>query len=180
MTMDNQTIIQLVEKSQQGDSAAFARLYELLYKDLYKAAYYMLGNVHDAENAVSETVLDAFAGIGKLRDALAFRGWIFAILSNKCKAIMREYVKNREHLSSSPPEDYEQLLGKEDPEIARAEDTSTLQKAFAVLSQEEKQIVTMTVYGQLDSNEIAARLSLNRNTVRSKYSRALQKMKACL
>ena len=35
----------------------------------------------------------------------------------------------------------------------------------------------MTVYGEKDSGEIAYLLGLNRNTVRSKYARALGKMR---
>ena len=170
----------LVLKARGGDPEAFAILYERYYKELYKTAYFTLGNVQDAENAVSETVLDAYAGIAKLRDPSAFRAWIFAILSNKCKAILREYVKSRTHLAERPPEEFEEVLGDEDPEIQGAEDKSALQKAFAVLTEEERQIVTMTVYAQLDSGQIAKQLSVNRNTVRSKYSRALKKMRMVL
>ena len=51
---------------------------------------------------------------------------------------------------------------------------------YEPLTDEEKEIVTMTVFGEYDSGEIAQFMKLNRNTVRSKYSRALAKMRACL
>ena len=37
----------------------FLELYETIYKDLYRLAYYYLGNAQDAEDVVSETVLKA-------------------------------------------------------------------------------------------------------------------------
>ena len=40
--------------------------------------------------------------------------------------------------------------------------------------------MTLTIYGEYDSGEVAALMNMNRNTVRSKYSRALAKMRACL
>ena len=63
----------------------FIELYTAVYKDLYRYALYVLGNREDAEDAVSEAVVDAYAEFGKLRDKGAFKGWIFKILSAKCK-----------------------------------------------------------------------------------------------
>jgi len=44
----------------KGDTEAFSRLYEMVYKDLYHIALYCLRNTHDACDAVSDTVIDAF------------------------------------------------------------------------------------------------------------------------
>ena len=68
-----------------GDVHAFAGLYAQIYKDLYRFAVCTLQNLHDAEDAVSETVLDAFAQIGSLRKPESFKSWMFAILSVKCR-----------------------------------------------------------------------------------------------
>ena len=62
----------------------FMMLYENVYKDLYRLAYYYLGNPHDAEDVVGETVLKAYENFGELRNEDAFRGWIFKILINQC------------------------------------------------------------------------------------------------
>ena len=53
----------LVQRAKNKDTDAFAKLYEIIYKDLYRMALYTLGNSHDAENAVSDAVVDAFLGI---------------------------------------------------------------------------------------------------------------------
>lgn len=70
----------------------FIELYTAVYKDLYRYALYVLGNREDAEDAVSEAVVDAYAEFGKLRDKGAFKGWIFKILSAKCKRRLKGYV----------------------------------------------------------------------------------------
>ena len=49
-------------------------------------------------------------------------------------------------------------------------------EAFKVLSEEEKKVVTLAVFGGYKSDEIAINMGLNANTVRSKLSRALAKM----
>ena len=57
----------LVKQAQQGDVHAFAQLYECCYRDLYRFALYNLGQEEDARDVVSDTVLAAFEGIGRLR-----------------------------------------------------------------------------------------------------------------
>ena len=51
----------------------FMELYETVYKDMYRLAYYYLGNPQDAEDAVSEAVLKAYEKFDTLRREEAFR-----------------------------------------------------------------------------------------------------------
>ena len=90
---------------------------------------------------------------------------------------MKEYIHRREVQSAVPVEDMAETLPTNGNVIQGAENRTMIQDAFSVLNEEEKRIVTMTVYGQYDSGEIATMMGINRNTVRSKYSRALLKMR---
>ena len=83
----------LIKRAKRGDAEAFGELYKDIYKQLYKFAYYMLKNAEDAEDVVSETVMDAFSSIKKLKKEESFSSWIFQILSNKCKRKMTEYYQ---------------------------------------------------------------------------------------
>lgn len=51
---------------------------------------------------------------------------------------------------------------------------------FFILSEEERLVVSLSVFGGYNSKEIGAILDLNANTVRSKRSRALEKMSLIL
>ena len=86
------TKLQLVRAAKQGDTQAFAELYRDIYQNLYRFALYMLGNPADADDVVSDAVMDAWMTIGKLRSEEAFDGWVFRILSNKCKRKRNEYL----------------------------------------------------------------------------------------
>ena len=48
--------------SMKCDAAAFAGMYETIYKDLYRYALCMMRNPHDAEDVVSETVIKGMRG----------------------------------------------------------------------------------------------------------------------
>ena len=160
----------LVLAAKDGDKEAFASLYQLIYKDMYKFAYYTLKDEQDAQDAVSDAVMDAYAGISKLKSADAFKGWMFKILSAKCKRKLKTYVdrKNQDDI--------------DDVEVSvnGSEESVELKQALSVLTDEERMIVSLTIFGGYDSQEIAKMLNLNRNTVRSKHSRALAKMRDVL
>lgn len=161
------TKLQLVRRAKGGDADAFAELYGSIYKNLYRFALYMLGNPADAEDAVSDAVTDAWVTIGKLRNEEAFDGWVFRILSNKCKRKRKEYVNK--------PLEWSEEIG----EMDRAEDLVEnyhLRKTFGELDEEDRLIISLHVFGGYTSREIAEITGINANTVRSRESRALKKM----
>ena len=158
---------ELVIRAKQGDVQAFADLYEGIYRDLYRFAVYTLRNEADAEDTVSETVTDAFASIHRLRDEHAFRGWMFGILSNKCKVRIREYTRKSISLEDA------------EGEMKVAEDLTEqlhIRHLFRRLSEEERLIISLHVFGGYTSREIGSLLKMNANTVRTKESRALKKL----
>lgn len=154
-----------VRLAQAGDADAFSELYALVYKDLYRIAYYTLKNAHDAQDVVSDTVLDAFASIRKLKDEEAFRAWIMKILSAKIKRKLQEYVRNRIVVT------YE----FESEELNY--DGIDLKQEFNRLPDEERLILSMSVVSGYTSEEISKATGINANTVRSKLARAKDKLR---
>ena len=84
-------VTSLVLRAKDGDVDALAVVYAQIYKDLYRFALYTLKNPSDAEDVVSEAVIDAYSDIKKLRSNESFKSWIFKIVSNKCCKKIREY-----------------------------------------------------------------------------------------
>lgn len=156
-----------IKKAKQGDATAFANLYRQVYEDLYRFALYTLKNKADAEDVVSETVVDAFATIKNLRKEDSFKGWIFRILYNKCKDKLREYTKKTVEL----PEEYVEKSSTE-----KVEEGAVMRALFYELSEEERMIISMHLFAGYTSKEIGTLLYMNENTVRSKESRALKKL----
>ena len=150
------------------DAKTFAQLYQTVYRDLYRFALCIMRHPQDAEDAVSEAVISAYQNVGKLRKQEAFKSWIFTILTNVCKKKLRSSAGQEKPL--------------EEHEYAQHTDMGLpldVKKAFFILSEEERLIVALSVFGGYNSKEIGRMYSLNANTVRSKRKRALEKM-GCL
>ena len=147
----------------------FMVLYESVYKDLYRLAYYYLGNPQDAEDVVSETVLRAYEKFSSLRSEDAFRSWIFKILVNQCNSFLRKRMSRKT----------EELV-EESSIQGELGDTVIVKEMLAVLSEEERKIVALAVFGGYKGEEIAKMMHARHSTIRSKYRRALKKLEKSL
>ncbi len=158
-----------VRLASKGDTAAFSRLYALIYEDLYKIALYSLRNTYDACDVVSDTVLDAFCTIGKLKDEKAFRGWIMRILSAKIKRKQREYFVDTVELTESV-----------EPAVEFNCEMSELKHAMDNLDPQSRLCLSMSVIEGYTGDEISQICGINANTVRSLISRAKKKLRMAI
>lgn len=160
----------LIQQARSGDKQAFAQLY-LQYKDaLFRYAYFKLGSVQDAQDAVSDCVTEAYTGITLLKNDKAFSKWLFTILYRRCCVVLARGSSRAEESLDDVPEP-----AVEDPHLA-----PELEEALALLSPEDRDIVLLSVVAGYKTREIAALKQMNHATVRSRLSRALAKMRQFL
>ena len=81
---------ELVQRAKDGDKEAFTELVLRLENNMYKIAKIRLDNESNVEDAVQETILEAFKSIKKLKQNEYFKTWIVRILINKCNKIYKK------------------------------------------------------------------------------------------
>jgi RNA polymerase sigma-70 factor (TIGR02960 family) len=74
----------LLAAARDGDQAAFERLVATYRRQLHAHCYRMLGSLQDAEDALQETLLSAWRGLGGFEGRSAFRTWLYRIATNAC------------------------------------------------------------------------------------------------
>lgn len=162
----------LIKMAVQGDKAAFAGLYAL-YKDrLYRYAYFKLRNDSDAQDAVADCILCAYKNVSSLKNEKAFDAWIFKILYRSCCTAAKRQIT--EKAFENP--DKLKIIPSDENIFVSAE----LCEALDALNQTDREIVLLSVVAGFNSRETGRLLKMNPNTVRSRLSRSLAKMKVFL
>lgn len=168
--MEKEEKADLAAKAIKGDREAFTRLYSQIYVEMFKFACFMTGNSEEAEDAVSDAVVDMYLGVHRLREPDKFKSWSFAILANKCRKKIRT-MKNKEVSYDDG------LLEVFEGEQVDRDEGMDVKTAFLELSDEERLIISYYVFAGYNSDEIGKKLHMNRNTVRTKIRRAMAKMR---
>jgi RNA polymerase sigma-70 factor (sigma-E family) len=138
---------------------------------LYRYAYVLTGNQHDAEDLVQEALTRTGVAWSRVRRKDDPEGYVRTtmarIMANKWRRPKLEtYVEN-------VPED-----GAEDPEIDRITEMDGLDAALSSLPRRMRAVLVLRYFEQLSEEETAQALGCSKGTVKSQASRALAKLRA--
>ncbi len=78
-----------VSRLQSGDPTAYEELIEQYAELVFRAAYRVLGNEQDAEDAMQETFLTVYRRIGQFRGESKFSSWLYRVATNAALDLLR-------------------------------------------------------------------------------------------
>ena len=159
----------LVLMCQAGDRDAFACLVERYHAPLKYYIRRLLDSPEIADDVLQMVWLKALRGIKRLRQAGAFRAWVYCIARNEVyQQLRRDHRWTEVHESLAPVEDEE-----EEPFTA---DASRIHAALAQLTPAHREVLVFRFLEDMSYEEIAAIVGCGIGTVRSRIHYAKRAM----
>ncbi|MFP5154960.1 RNA polymerase subunit sigma-70 [Bacteroides clarus] len=174
--MDDETLFARVER---GDVEAFTVVYKKYHKLLYVLAYRYLMNKTMAEDAVQHVFTRFWEFRSELRVGVSLKNYLATMTKNHILNVIRNentaVAKNYEIAQSTP--EYEDTLVEN---LEKKELMSLFYQALDKLPSQKREICMMKVRDELTNQEIAERMHLSVNTIKTHYSEALKLLRAHL
>ncbi|MCF4006906.1 RNA polymerase sigma factor SigE [Corynebacterium uropygiale] len=163
----------------EGDMPSWAELVEEHAESVYRLAYRLSGNPHDAEDLTQETFMRVFRSLQKYRPG-AFKAWIHRITTNLFLDMVRHRNKIR---MEALPEDNERIPGRSATPEQVYDATNldpTLQDALDQLAPDFRAAVVLCDVMGYSYDEIASTLGVKLGTVRSRIHRGRSQIRSYL
>ena len=147
---------------------------------VYRLAYRLSGNQHDAEDLTQETFIRVFRSLASYQPG-TFEGWLHRITTNLFLDLVRRRARIR--FDALPDDTGDRLPGKSPTPEQAFDDThldADVEAALAALAPEFRAAVVLCDIEGLSYEEIAATLGIKLGTVRSRIHRGRAQLRQAL
>ena len=169
---------ELVELAQRGDEDSFNQLVIRWERPIYALAYRTLGREDDARDVCQEAFLRAYRALRGFKGQAKFSSWLYRITLNLCRDWIR---RHRRVQIQQMPEDTDplELAAQMGPVesiedlAARREMTVVVERAMALLPDEQRTAIILKEYHGLTFQEIADLQGCPLSTVKTRLYQGL-------
>ena|SRR5215472_8490440 len=164
-----------VALARAGDPSARSSLVSRHHAACLRFARHLLGDDADAEDAVQETYIRAFAALARYQERDAFRGWLFQILVHRCRSLAAGRSRRRERFVS----DDRAVARAAVPGAEAAQDT---QRALAValdgLDLDHREAFLLKIGEEMDYEEMSRLTGVQVSALKMRVKRARDHVRA--
>jgi RNA polymerase sigma-70 factor (ECF subfamily) len=161
-----------------GDKDALRKVYQKYKDDLLTVAACLLVDMAAAEDVLQDVFVDFAGGIGQFRLRSNLKGYLATCVANRA----RDELRRRSRQQARHAEEADPPSPSPGPasQLSDIEEAQRLQRALTGLPDEQREVITLHLHGDLTFKEIAEHLEVSINTVQSRYRYGLQKLRSLL
>ncbi len=169
---------ELVARSIGGDANSFNELIHRWERPIYALAYRQIGREEDARDVCQETFLRAFRALKGFRGQAKFSSWLYRIALNLCRDWMRR-ERRTPVVQVLEDVDLMDLAAARGPSesiedrVARHDLTRNVERAMALLPEEQRTAIVLKEYHGLTFQEIADLVGCPLSTVKTRLYQGL-------
>ena len=144
----------------------------------FRTAYVVTRDAADAEEAAQDGFVKAYRALGRFRRGAPFRPWLLQIVTNEARN-RRRAAGRRERATLRLADDAASGGAAPSPEgsLLALEQRAALLAAVEALPEEQRDVVALRYFLDLSEAETAAALDVRVGTVKSRLSRALERLR---
>lgn len=167
----------LVAQAQSNDEAAFAQIFEASARPVTRYVWSILRDTELTKDVVSQTFLEAWRQLPRLRRTDRFEAWLFRIAHNLSMNELRRPVTQPLAFASEAVSPV-----REGPErsLELKEAASQVREGLAELSEDQRQVIVLRIFLGLRHKEIARQMGRSEEAVRSLQLRGLRRLRELL
>ena len=169
---------ELVDRARAGDLTAYESLVHEHETIAFRTAFLITRSAPEAEEAAQDAFVKAHRALGRLRPGAPFRPWLLGIVANEARN-RRRAVARREALVARAASERRPGDAAPSPEAALLvrERRATLLAAVEAMPENDRLVLACRYFLDLDERETAAALGCARGTVKSRLSRARERLR---
>jgi RNA polymerase sigma-70 factor (ECF subfamily) len=168
----------LVARAKRGEPDAYEEIVRLHETIAFRTALVITRSEADAEEAAQDAFVKAHAALPRFRDGAPFRPWLLAIVANEARnrvrAAGRRGVLVRRVAEERRPDD---AVPSPEAALLDSERHDELMAALERLPDPAREAIACRYLLELSEEETAAALGCRRGTVKSRLSRALDRLR---
>lgn len=161
---------QLIWDYIKGDEKSLEILIKKYLGSIYGFIYKRVGNAQDAEDITQETFVKTWKNLKKFDSKKSFKAWIFSIAKNTCIDFLRR-KKALAYLET------QKEIGENDRNLRQIDIVQLLSSATGRLVPEYQAVLSYYHRDGLNFREISEKTGDSINTVKSRYRRAIIKLR---
>jgi RNA polymerase sigma-70 factor (ECF subfamily) len=175
--MDLKSDISYIEQVLEGKVNAFSYLVDRHKDKAFNLAFRICGNREEAEEIAQDAFLKAYRSLKDFRMKSSFATWLYRIVYNTAISLVRSRRKGVLALEEFPADAVDFLsYNKNEEEAADDYRNSLVNFALQKVTEEERGLITLYYYNELDTEEISKITGINKSNIKVKLFRARQKM----
>jgi RNA polymerase sigma factor (sigma-70 family) len=170
----------LIARARSGDVVAYEELVRR-YQDVAVRTAYLVCPEADADDAVQESFIKAFAALPRFRDGAPLRPWLLRIVANEARNRRRSAGRRQGlALRAAATEPLDAAVPGPEAVVIAQETSAELVAAMNTLRDEDREVLGARFFLELNEAETAETLGVPRGTVKSRTSRALARLREAL
>ena len=173
---------ELIQQVLQGDQDAFSPLVTKYQKGVHALAWRKIGDFHIAQEITQDAFFKAYQQLGTLKNYNLFSGWLYVIAARLCSDWFRKNPPPEQSLEVTDMSEvsqvsYSQYVAEKQATEANETRREVVKKLLQKLPESERTVITLHYLGEMTIKAISEFLGVSPNTVKSRLSRARNRLK---